>query len=62
MEKRDVFIRSIADILWNAGERKAAFVALNGPTNCFEIPSSNDRSSKKSNYYGDGLTERVSGS
>ena len=56
-ERKDALVETLAEILWDAGEKKAAIVAVNSQKNCFEIES-NDRQ-RRTNYVGDGLTERV---
>ncbi len=56
-EKKDVLIKTLSDILWEAGEKMFACVVQNSSTNCFE--TSGYGFNAKSNYYGDGLTERV---
>ena len=58
-ERRDILIRSLSSILWKAGENTYSCVVLNGSKNCFEIPSSLASQNKKSNYFADGLTEKV---
>ena len=56
-EKKDVLIKTLSEILWEAGEKMFACVAQNSFQNCFE--TSGYGFNAKSNYYGDGLTERV---
>ena len=55
-ERRDALVKSLADIIWNAGEKSYACVALNSFKNSFDIL--NDVRSK-TNYVNDGLTEKV---
>ena len=56
-ERKDSLIKSLADILWNAGEKTYACVTLNGYKVSFDLL--NDAKTK-SNYVNDGLTEKAS--
>jgi hypothetical protein len=56
-EKKEILIKSVSEILWKAGENQRATVVVNSLYNCFELSFS---TTTKSNYIGDGLTERVS--
>lgn len=56
-ERIEKLIKSIADILWRAGEKTHACVALNSLSNCFDTTSSS--SNLRSNYFPDGLTEKL---
>ncbi|CAF0710078.1 unnamed protein product [Brachionus calyciflorus] len=57
VEKRDVLIRTIIEILWVAGEKNYACVVLNSGTNCFDFSAKDI--GQKSKYFGDGITERL---
>jgi hypothetical protein len=58
-ERKDALIKSLAEILWNAGEKSYACVTLNGYKEAFDV-SSDTKTKSKSNYVNDGLTEKVS--
>lgn len=55
-ERKDALIKSLAEILWNAGEKSYACVTLNGYKEAFDVL--NDAKTK-SNYVNDGLTEKL---
>lgn len=57
-EKKEVLIRTLAEIIWDAGEKMFACVAQISSSNCFET-SGFGYVNSKSNYYGDGITERL---
>lgn len=52
-----MLIRSLVEILWQAGEKTAPCVVHVTDRSCFEIPAR--APDRKSSYYGDGITERV---
>jgi hypothetical protein len=64
-ERKQVLIKSLSDILWQAGDSQSACVVQLSNRNCFEIASQhtlnqNDiNKHRKSTYCGDGVTERV---
>ena len=55
-EKREVLVKTLAEILWKAGENTSGYLAVDSFRNCFDPKNSG---AKKSNYFTDGLTERV---
>ena len=57
VEKKEVLIKTLSEILWEAGEKMFACVVQSSSSNCFETSGYGFNS--KSNYYGDGITERV---
>ena len=57
-EKKDILIKTLSDILWEAGEKSFSCVVQVSASNCFEITGFGLHNSR-SNYYGDGITERV---
>lgn len=57
-ERKDVLIKTLSDILWEAGEKMFSCVVQSSSMNCFEITGFG-RHNSRSNYYGDGVTERL---
>jgi hypothetical protein len=55
-ERKEALLKSLVDILWNAGENSFACVTLNSFRNSFDVL--NDAKTR-SNYVNDGLTEKV---
>lgn len=58
-EKKDILSRTLAEILWKAGEMKSACFAIDSGRNCFELRNSGTKNESKTNYFSDGLTEKV---
>lgn len=54
VERKEVLARTLAELLWKAGEAKDACVVLDSGRNCFDY-----KHSDKTNYFGDGITEKV---
>lgn len=57
VEKKETLVKTLSEILWKAGDMSYSCVVVDSHRNCFELKNNPD--AFKSNYFGDGFTERV---